>query len=312
MTFVGIARSLIGLSSTANVRAAISSAEDVEVLAYTLARGPVLHALEAAAVRGAHVKIRLEGAPYGDPGGALALDNRRIVAELARCGADARLAHTGPAGASEAPVHAKALVADRCLFLDDRNWGADDFVVADTDADDLRSVMNAVDGNAPRDGTASAFAIQKRGALAREAELLATARPGDDVIVESESFGASNPVCVALDKLGRRGLAPRLIVSAREAASNERERKELMKLAGDGVSVRLTPSTEKFTLVADRAWIGSANASPAFGDPDMIDWGLCTGDRAIVDAARERVEARWETARGLPAQPSKASTVQQL
>jgi hypothetical protein len=288
---------MIRLSRTADVQAAISNARDVDVLAYTLRRGPVLGALEAAASRGARVKVRLEGAPFHDSGGSLALHNRRIVDELARFGIDARLAHADPAGANEAPVHAKAVVADGCLFLDDRNWGADDFIVADGDADAVRSVIDAVDGNAPYDSADSAFAIGKRGALAREAELLRRAHIGDDVIVESESFGYGNPVYAALDELGKRGVAPRLLVSAREAATNGREARALARLASDGVAVRVTRGTEKFALVDDRAWIGSANASPACGNPDMIDWGLCTGDSPTVAAARQRVEARWATAR---------------
>ena len=296
MTFVGIAGSMIQLSSIGNVRAAISNARDVDVLAYTLSRGPVLDALEAAASRGAHVSVRLEGAPYGDSDGALALHNRRIVEKLARFGIDARLGHAHPGGDSEAPVHAKALVADDRVFLDDRNWGADDFVVSDRDQDVVRAVVDAVDGKTPHDAPGSAVVLEKRAALAREADLLRSAGAGDDVIVESESFGNGNPVYAALDELGKRGLAPRLLVSAREAA-NAREAKALARLASDGVSVRVTRGTEKFALVGDRSWIGSANASAAFGHPDMIDWGLCTGDRDVVAAARERVEARWAAAK---------------
>jgi phosphatidylserine/phosphatidylglycerophosphate/cardiolipin synthase-like enzyme len=258
----------------------------------------VLGALEAAARRGAHVKVRLEGAPYGDSDGALALHNRRIVEELERCGVDAQLRHVHPGGDSEAPVHAKALVADDCVFLDDRNWRVDDFVVADRDGDAVRAVVDAVEGKTQRDAPNAAFALEKRGALAREAELLRSARAGDDVAVESESFGYGNPVYAALDELGKRGLAPRLLVSAREA-TNERETKVLAKLASDGAIVRVTGGTEKFALVDDRAWIGSANASPDFGHPDMIDWGLGTGDRDVVAAARERVEARWAAAKPL-------------
>ncbi len=293
---------MIALSSTSDVRAAISRARDVDVLAYTLARGPVLGALEAAASRGAHVSVRLEGAPYGDSDGALARHNRRIVEELARFGVDARLGHVHPSGDSEAPVHAKALVADGRVFLDDRNWRGRDFVVEDRDADAVRAIVDAVEGKTPHGAPNAAFVLEKRGALAREAELLRAARTGDDVVVESESFGNGNPVYAALDDLGNRGFAPRLLVSAREA-TNEREAKALARLASDGVIVRVTGSTEKFALVDDRAWIGSANASADFGHPDMLDWGLCTGNGDIVSAARERVEARWTAAKRLASPP---------
>jgi phosphatidylserine/phosphatidylglycerophosphate/cardiolipin synthase-like enzyme len=285
---------MIQLSSIGEVRAAISDGGDVDVLAYTLARGPVLGALEAAASRGVRVKVRLEGAPFGDPDGALARHNRRVVDELATFGVDARLAHAQPGGDAEAPVHAKALVAGGRVFLDDRNWRAGDFVVCNDDPGAVQSVVDAVNGKVPRDVPGSAFALEKENALAREVQLLRSAHDGDDVVAESESFGYGT-VYAALDDLGKRGLAPRLLVSAREAA-NRRESQALQRLAGDGVRVRITRDAEKFALVDDRAWIGSANASPAFGDPEMLDWGLCTDDRAIAGAARVRVEARWATA----------------
>ena len=282
---------MIRLSSASEIVESVARSREVGVLAYTLRRGAVLAALEKAAERGAHVCVRLEGAPYGATAGALARYNRRIAAELTRCGAEVQLAQATTA-ASDAPVHAKALVAGECVYLDDRNFGDGDFIVADGDARDARNTWAAIDGCAPADSTDAAFAIHKRAALAREAALLRATQPGVDVIVESESFGYSNPVYSALDALAKNGRTPRLLVSSREAR-NAREAKALAHLAVDGVAIRLTRSTEKFALAGDRAWIGSANASPAFGDPDMLDWGLCTSDRATVAAARERVEARW-------------------
>jgi hypothetical protein len=287
---------MIRLSTTAAASAAVSGARSVDVLAYTLRRGPLLDALEAAALHGACVHVRLEGAPFGDPGGQLATHNRRIAGELARCGADAQLARSTPGSRGDLPVHAKALVADGRLFLDDRNWGANDFVVADSDRNAVREVSAAVEIGAARDATDASFAFSKRGALQREADLLRAARTGADVVVESESFGFANPVYVALDQLARRGSKPRLIVSSREAR-NAREGAALARLARDGADVRLTSATEKFALAGTRAWIGSANASPDCPKLDMIDWGLCTSDAATVAAARARVEARWSAAR---------------
>ena len=84
---------------------------------------------------------------------------------------------------------------------------------------------------------------------------------------------------------------------SREVASNARERKALERLAGDGVAVCLCRDSEKFALAGRRAWIGSANASPDFGTPDMLDWGVCTDDPTVVAAARAAVEARWNAAK---------------
>ncbi|MEO6835067.1 MAG: hypothetical protein ABI231_04065 [Candidatus Tumulicola sp.] len=293
-TFVGIAGPMVALSSTADVLGALSTAGKIDVLAYTLRRGPVFDGLEAAARRGAHVRVRLEGLPYGDPSGSFARENREIVEALARAGVRAELARTGPGGADKAPVHAKAIVADARVFLDDRNWGPEDLVVCDRDPADVAAVRGAMDGGV-RAGGSPSFALEKRAALAREAELLSSASPDADVVVESESFGSGNPVYGALDALGKSGVNPRLLVSSRDA--NVRERRALARLARDGVRVRITRDTEKFAVVDARAWVGSANASPAFAHPDMIDWGLCTQDPAIVAAARDRAETRWNAAK---------------
>lgn len=287
---------MIRLSATSEAAADVLAARCVDVLAYTLRRGPLLGALETAAERGAHVRVRLEGAPFGDTAGALAKYNRRIAGELARCGADVRLARATPASSGDPPVHAKALVADGKLFLDDRNWGEGDFVVADSDGGAVREVVDAIEGRAVHDVPSAPFAFSKNGALQREATLLREARAGDAAVVESESFGYANPVYAALDEFARRGGAPRLLVSSREAR-NARERAALTRLARDGVDVRLTTSTEKFAVVGAQAWIGSANASPDFQKPEMIDWGLTTTDAATVAAARARVESRWSTAK---------------
>lgn len=287
---------MVRLSSTAEVVRALSTARDVTVLSYTLRPGPVRAALESAARRGARVRVRLEGAPFSDAKGALARSNRRIVAELASCGADASLAHVNPT-AGEAPVHAKALVADGRLFLDNRNFGSGDFIVKDDRPADACSVLDAFAGK-PRNERRVAFAIEKGDALEREAELLQTARPGADAIVQSETFGYG-AIYSALDALGKAGAAPRLLVSDREARPRSRERQALERLAADGVCVRLCRDSEKFAVVGTRAWIGSANASPAFGDPPVIDWGIGTSDRRIVAAVRDRVESRWATAKPL-------------
>jgi hypothetical protein len=289
---------MVRLSSSAEVQSVLASAHAIGVFAYTLRRGPMLSGLEAAARRGAHVSVRLEGTPFGDPDGSFARANRRIADELAKCGVDARLAHAGADAARQAPLHAKAIVADGRLFLDDRNWGRNDFVVCDGNRGDVRAVRDALEEDAPS-VRRPAFAFAKRDALAGEAGLLRSAEHGDDVIVESESFGNDNPVYVALEALAKGGATPRLLVSSREAASNRKERNALERLSRDGVAVRLCSDSEKFALAGRRAWVGSANASPAFGHPDMIDWGLRTEDRGIVDAARDRVEARWRSARPL-------------
>lgn len=252
----------------------------------------MLDALETAAARGATVRVLLEGAPFGDPDGTLARHNRAVADELQRCGARVALAHVSPGFANAPPVHVKAIVAGGRAFFDDRNWCADDMVIADSDRRDVGRVEAAISGTTVAEG--ARLAMHKRAALEREAEVLRRAVPGDEVVVESESFGYANPVYSALDALAKKGMRPRLLVTAREAV-NPRERAALTHLSRDGVRVALTSATEKCALAGRRAWVGSANASPVFG-AGMLDWGLRASDRATVDAVGARVEAHWRAA----------------
>jgi hypothetical protein len=261
---------MLTLSSVRQMLGALSHASEIDAEAYTL-HGPVLRALEEAARDGAHVIVRLEGRPYGDPAGNFARENRRLVAELCAAGADAQLGH---------PLHAKAITVDSTLYLDDRNWGVRDLVVRDDDPSDIASIPSI-----------------KHEALAAEAQLLRGARAGDRVVVESESFGCCNAVYSALDALGRAGVAPRLLVCANELRANDRERKALDRLAHDGVRVRVCNDSEKLALAGNRVWCGSANATVAFGESDMPDWGVSTGNDAIVSATRARLETQWAKAR---------------
>jgi phosphatidylserine/phosphatidylglycerophosphate/cardiolipin synthase-like enzyme len=285
---------MVRLSSGAAALAAVGKGREVAVVGYTLQSRPLVNALENAARRGANVTVRLEGVPYGDPNGSFARYNRRLVAELRRSGADARLSRaTHEAG----PLHAKALEVDGKLYLDDRNWARGDLILRDDDPRDAAAVRATAEGKAPN--TRPAFALRKRAALALEARMLERAGARDRVTVETETFGTSNAVCRALDDLGKRGLHPRLLIERRPVASNPRERGALQRLVRDGVEVRTTTDTEKFAVSGSSAWIGSANASPAFGDPDLIDWGTCTRGGAVVAAVAARLQARWSEGKPL-------------
>jgi hypothetical protein len=261
---------MFALSSTGEVLAGLARAAHIEVTAYTL-RGDVLYALEAAARRGARVEVELESRPYNDPHGHLAAENRSIVERLRNAGAEARLAD---------PVHAKEIAVDGTLYFDDKNWGLGDLVLRAGDPADCRSV-----------------AATKDGALDEEARLLRDARGSDGVVVASESFGCCNAVHSALEALAREGLTPRLIVSERDLRRNDRERSVLDGLVREGVRVRVCKDSEKLAVVGDRAWIGSANATVAYGRANLPDWGLCSRDPRIVAAVRARIEAEWTLAK---------------
>jgi hypothetical protein len=257
---------VIQLSSTQDAVAALARARTIDAEAYTL-HGDVLYGLEDAARRGARVSVRLEGQPFKNPN--LAKENERVVEALRAAGADASLGH---------PLHAKAIEADGALYLDDQNWGRHDLVLRDDDPAD------------------AAVPMRKSAALAQEASLLLRDDGSEHAIVETESFSRFNAVSAALEKLAREGKAPRLLVSKRDLRGNSKERAALGKLACEGVAVRVCETSEKFALAGNRAWIGSANATVAFGESDMTDWGLSTDDKTIVAAVRSRVETRWNAA----------------
>ena len=260
---------MLQLTSTGAVVDQIARARSIAAEAYTL-HGPVLSALEDAARRGACVRVLLEGRPFDDPKGRLAGENARLAGELQACGVEATLAH---------PLHAKALDLDGVLYLDEKNWQRNDLVLRESDPAEVRAV-----------------ATVKHEALAREAQLLTDSGRGDDVVVESESFGCCNAVYGALSKLARGGASPRLLVAQRELRGNKREAEVLAKLVSDGARVRVCKDSEKLAVAGGGAWLGSANATAAFGDSDMIDWGLCTRDPAIVSAVSTRLEAAWDCA----------------
>ncbi len=275
-----MARAMLALTTTAAVIGSLASAKNVEVAAYTLG-GPVLRALEVAAERGAHVTVRLEEDPYGDRRSGLGKLNARIAAQLRRAGADAALVD---------PIHAKTISIDGTLYLDEKNWRADDLVLREDD---------------PRE--AAAIPMRKSDALAQEARLLAGAQSSDGVIAESESFGAGNDAYAALQRLGRAGVAPRLLVNAGDLGGSARERAILEDLVDDGVRVRVCDDSAKLAIAGDRAWLGSANATYAGGTWDMPDWGVCTGDSQIASAVRARLEFEWSAARDFKAPRSRTA-----
>ena len=291
---------MLTLSSTNDLLSSLAGAHEIALTAYTLPAGRVLDGLAAAAQAGARVRVRLEGYIYKDDGSVTAA-NAAAIAKLRAAGADAQLVHPQQ-NASGAMLHCKAALVDGALFLDDRNWPDDgaDTIVRDDFPRDEQIVLDAVAGK--EDAPTPFFAVAKREALASEARLLHEAHAGNNVIVESESFGANNRVYSAIDSLGRRGAHVRLLVSARDMRGNENEQGALKKLAADGVGVRVVDADEKLAVVdGARGWIGSANATVAFDHPDQLDWGARTDAPSILAHLRQKFDERWQGARPLTA-----------
>jgi hypothetical protein len=270
---------VIALDTMAGFMRSLASARQVALSSYTLHPGPVLGALEAAARRGAAVRVRLDGDPVGGAGGALYRSNAAAVAELRAAGADAAL--TGP---DEPSMHLKAATVDGVTWLDDRNW--------------IGSAAEQI----VRTDEPGAVAMTKADALKREADVIERAG-ASELDVESESFG-SGAIYGALLQRAAAHLPTRLIVAGREAAEprNAAERTCLARLAALGVEVRLGDArgrdlNEKLAVSAGGAWVGSANATYDGGDfGAQRDWGVASGDPAIVDALRGAFARNWARA----------------
>jgi phosphatidylserine/phosphatidylglycerophosphate/cardiolipin synthase-like enzyme len=291
---------MLTLSSTPELLSSLKGARDVSLIAYTLPAGRVLDGLTAAAKAGAQVRVRLEGYIYKDDG-SVTVANAAAIAQLRAAGANAQLVHPQQ-NAPDPMLHCKAALVDGALFLDDRNWPGDgaDTIVRDDFPRDAQIVDDAVAGK--EDSPTPYFAVGKRESLASEARLLHEAHRGDDVIVESESFGANNGVYRAIDALGLQGAHVRLLVSTRDMHGNANEQGALKKLAADGVGVRVVDADEKLAVVdGARGWIGSANATVAFDHPDQLDWGARTDALPILAHLRQTFEERWQSAQPLKA-----------
>ncbi len=283
---------MIALSSTGELVAALQRAHDVSLTAYTLPRGSVLDALTDAAKHGARVRVRLEGYIYKDDGN-VGKANADALARLRNAGADARFVHRS-ANASDPMLHLKGAVVDDALFLDDRNWPDDggDTIVRDDFQRDAQMVRDAVSGIEER--ATPFFSVRKRDALSSEARLINEAQRGDDVIVESESFGGANRVYTALDAAAKRGAHVSVLVADRELDGNANEKSAIDRLVHDGAQVAVCEADEKLAVVGEaRGWLGSTNATAAFDHPDQLDWGMRTDDTAILAHLRDAFDSRW-------------------
>jgi hypothetical protein len=272
----------ISLSSVDAAALCIRHSRRVEFGAYVLRPGAIERALTAAAQAGAQVHVTLQRDPYG--GGPGERHANRDAARLLRAAG----AQVTMLARDRVPFHLKAAVCDGTAFLDDRNWSADakEIVLADDRPGDVAAVRRALRGTGSAGG---ALATRKDAALRLEARLIDRACDAP-VIVETESFGAG-AISAALRRHVLRGAPTELIVAAREAAHNPRERALLAALRRDGVVVRETSVDEKLVLAGDAAWVGSANATFAGGPAGaQIDWGLVTRRPEVVAAVRSALQ----------------------
>jgi hypothetical protein len=265
----------LSLSSVPDVVTRIASAHDVAFGSYFLTRGPVRDALAGAARHGAHVAVTLQADPYRGSG-QRAPESAASARVLREAGAQVSLL-----ARDQVPFHLKAAVCDGVAYLDDRNWTqrGPEIVVADDDPRDVALLRDALAGHGGADAT---LATRKDEALRRELALIESA-PHAPVIVETERIGTS-PISAALRRHARGG-APTTLVLGRARDRSPREVATIALLAADGVVVREGGSNQKLALAGDTAWIGSGNATAAFGrGAGQLEWGMVTRDPALVGA----------------------------
>jgi hypothetical protein len=228
----------------------------------------------------------------------LTLANRDAVETVRRAGGAGTLVPPSD------PLHLKgALVDDRVVYLDDRNWSDDgpQTILRDDDPNDVAIVRDAL---ARRPAGNEHLKTLKPDSLALERQTFERAgeRPLD---VETESFGIG-PIFGALEARAAAHRPTRLLVCdrelldaeqrARRSSSAPTEIRALERLVHDGVDVRVTPAGEKMAVSENGAWVGSTNATRDWGSSArQLDWGMTVADPAIAAALRARFQRTWET-----------------
>lgn len=281
---------MISLSSTPAMLAAMRTAKDITFSAYFLRPGgPVEQVLLDAIKRGAHVTVRLNG--YFDNGPKRLLDwNKQAVRDLKRVHADAKMVHLSD---KDGPMlHLKAAVCDSVAFLDDRNWTAGrDIVLRDTTPGEV-SAIRAAAGYAR--AACKNIALTKAEALNRESDVIDSPR-NRRVDIESETMTWHSPVYSAI-KRHANDIHFRVLLSSQHLSGTTK--KTIGYLETMHVDVRMVDSSDKIAIAGgERAWVGSANATATWPDPNESDWGYSTDTKRFVRALQSRFNVNWRASR---------------
>ncbi|MHB8139636.1 MAG: phospholipase D-like domain-containing protein [Vulcanimicrobiaceae bacterium] len=261
---------------------AISRSRHITLSAYTLdPHSPLLRLLATRARHGASVHVILTGHGY-----SYALrQNCAIVRRLAHS-ADCEPGHTATLGNAHVtitryPLHLKALLADREIFVTDTNFSTMGLYLQLAPA--LKpTVLKALHG-AP--GFAGGFTTEKARSLAVEAAIIATSHA--PVSLETESIGPYNRVFAALLAAAHAGQHVTVLINARDYRSNRTEHVAVRMLSRAGVIVQRSNATEKITVVGHSCWFGSSNASD--GLRTQIDWGARFNSDALCSFLARRL-----------------------
>jgi len=237
--------------------------------------GDMVHALGSACDRGSTITIQLDRAPFS----YAVATNQQATMQL--------LAHHCHVSYASGNTHLKVALLPNAMYLTDRNFTPDGLFVRDTDAHDRAAVMETLRGHT---GATEHFWTRKSQALQAEAAFIATANR--TLFLETESFGAGNPVYDAIrDRIAAR-VAVYLLVSSLEYGQDQRERQVVGSLAAAGAQIRLSTANAKLSVPdANGAWVGSANATS--GVPEQTDWGMVLAGESSAQMIAQRFSDDW-------------------
>jgi hypothetical protein len=278
----------IGMIDDSQWQSILGAAHTVQLSSYILG-SHTQSLLEAAARSGAQVHVILSGIATGAHADQLQQRNQNAIAELQAAGIDATLSST--------VLHIKAAVIDDVAYLDDANWRATgDLIVQDRRSHDVARVERMFETATPaRGNSSSGLAMAKGTALVGESDLLRES--GGSIDVQTETIGP----CEATRLLAQLadGHAVRVVVSRAAYENDTAMQREARILQSAGVEIRTSNAVDKYAVVGDRAWIGSANMTSEL--PKMLDWGLTLSARVSVHAIEARFQNAWNHAQAVPA-----------
>jgi hypothetical protein len=238
---------------------AIQRAKWVEMTAYTLVpQSAIVRLLEAKARNHAYVKLALTGDGFD-----YALQQNQQVANLLH-----------PAGVhvilTSYPLHMKLLFTPSATFVTDTNFTRRGLYIR-LNREERAAAAKALLG---QDAYAGGFTTTKGRSLSVEAAMLNEGF--GPLSVETESFGAHNPVYDALEHAlaSHRGVL--LVVNSNDARHNESEHAAISRLESLGARVVYSTASEKIASNGSHCWVGSSNSSPQLFD--QVDFGLRIDD----------------------------------
>ncbi len=269
----------------------------VDLTIYLLTDETIIRALKDTARRGVHVRVLIEGEPYG--GGE---NNRRVAADLRRAGVSVRF--TSPAFRY---THQKSIIIDGRVgvimtmnltyssFTRNREYGV--ITYNPLDVSEMQIVFDA-DWNrtVPKLPSRPRLVWSPINARATILALIGNAR--DRLDLEEQDL-LDEEVVSALLRAAKRGVRVRLIrPTPRESEEEERANVERLLQAGGRVRYMDRPRVHAKVIVVDgkKALIGSINLTTTSLDFNR-ELGIVVDTSTVIGPLLRQIEEDWQKAR---------------